>query len=248
MPKPAITRVSSMVVDPNYNDLNLPANEGFFLPQLTTTQISQIAAPTLQNGGLVYNITTNQAQLRQNGAWTALETSLTFTAPSYATVAAPAVADGIIYYDTTTNQLVAGVGANAAYTNVYTTPLTGLGSLVINSTAGDPAAVQGATSFNTATNALRTYNNGALNTVLTVNIAGNGANTLGNSTLVGGAVTVATTAVPAGAHIFLQTRGNVGTGNSGNVYVSAIVANTSFTITSANGADTSIVDWFIAKG
>lgn len=84
MPKPAITRVSSMVVDSTYNDLN-SKNNGFYAPQLTQTQITAIASSTLKNGAIVYNTTTNTFQVYQNGAWNVLNTQASFVLKRTAT-------------------------------------------------------------------------------------------------------------------------------------------------------------------
>lgn len=71
-----------------------------------------------------------------------------------------------------------------------------------------------------------------------------GANAkMGTATLVGGTVTVNTTAVATGSRIFLSI--NTSGGTVGAVYVSARVNATSFTITSTSGADTSTVAWLI---
>lgn len=73
-----------------------------------------------------------------------------------------------------------------------------------------------------------------------------GANaTMGTATLVAGTVTVNTTAVTANSRIFLtaQTSG----AGPGALRVSARVAATSFTITSTNAADTSLVAWWIVE-
>ena len=68
MPKPAITRVSSMVIDSNYNDLN-SKNNGFYAPELTQAQINAIPASTLKNGAIVYNATSAVYQIYQSGQW-----------------------------------------------------------------------------------------------------------------------------------------------------------------------------------
>lgn len=101
MPKPAITRVSSMLVDATYNDLN-SHNNGFYAPRLTTAQIAAISASTLQNGAIVYNTTTNMFQVYQNGAWTNLTTSANLVVPVVAnTGALPAApVNGMIVYQT----------------------------------------------------------------------------------------------------------------------------------------------------
>ena len=68
---------------------------------------------------------------------------------------------------------------------------------------------------------------------------------MGRATLVGGTVTVNTTAVSANSEIFLtcQTPG----GTPGFLRVSARVAGTSFTILSSSGTDTSVVAWMIVE-
>jgi hypothetical protein len=68
---------------------------------------------------------------------------------------------------------------------------------------------------------------------------------MGTATLVGGTLTVNTTAVTANSRIFLtcQTPG----GTPGFLYVSARSASTSFTITSGSGTDTSTVAWLIVE-
>lgn len=73
-----------------------------------------------------------------------------------------------------------------------------------------------------------------------------GANAcMGRATLVGGTVTVNTTAVSANSEVFLtcQTPG----GTPGFLRVSARVAGTSFTILSSSGTDTSVVAWMIVE-
>lgn len=68
---------------------------------------------------------------------------------------------------------------------------------------------------------------------------------MGTATLVGGTVTVNTTAVTANSRIFLTTQTLGGT--IGVQYISARSAGTSFTITSASGTDTSTVAWLIVE-
>jgi hypothetical protein len=65
----------------------------------------------------------------------------------------------------------------------------------------------------------------------------------GTAVLVGGTVVVASTSVTASSRILLTTQSPAGV--PGFVYISARVANTSFTILSSSGADTSTVAWFI---
>jgi hypothetical protein len=70
-----------------------------------------------------------------------------------------------------------------------------------------------------------------------------GAAVIGNSTLVGGTVTVNTTAAVTGTKIFLQRKAPGGTIGMSLTYT--ISSGTSFTINSDNPLDTSTVDWHI---
>lgn len=87
---------------------------------------------------------------------------------------------------------------------------------------------------------------------LAINNAGSGilikegANAkMGLSTLVGGTVTVNNTAVTANSRIFLTHQNNAGV--PGFVSVTAVVAATSFTITSSNAGDTSNIAWLLIE-
>lgn len=66
---------------------------------------------------------------------------------------------------------------------------------------------------------------------------------MGTVALVGGTATVANTSVTATSRIFLTSQ--VDGGAPGFLRVSARVADTSFTITSSSGTDTSTVAWMI---
>lgn len=68
---------------------------------------------------------------------------------------------------------------------------------------------------------------------------------MGSATLVGGTVTVNTTAVTANSRIFLTAQNNSGTVAA--VSVSGRTAGTSFTITSLNVLDTSTIGWIIVE-
>lgn len=73
-----------------------------------------------------------------------------------------------------------------------------------------------------------------------------GANAkMGTAVLVGGAVTVSTTAVTASSRIFL-TRQVVG-GTQGHLSIGTVTAGTSFVINSSDGADTSTIAWLIVE-
>lgn len=67
----------------------------------------------------------------------------------------------------------------------------------------------------------------------------------GTATLVGGTVTVNTTAVAAGSLIFVSRNTAGGTVGHLNAPVASIVAATSFVINSSSGTDTSTVNWWI---
>lgn len=86
---------------------------------------------------------------------------------------------------------------------------------------------------------------------LTLNAAGNKINittgsnaSAGTATLVGGTVTVSTTAVTASSLIFLTDTASSLT-NVGTLAVTAKSAGTSFTVTSSNASDTSTFNWLI---
>lgn len=70
-----------------------------------------------------------------------------------------------------------------------------------------------------------------------------GAAVIGNATLVGGSVTVSTTAAVTGVKIFLQRKASGGTIGTALTYT--ISSGISFTINSDNVLDTSTVDWWI---
>lgn len=87
---------------------------------------------------------------------------------------------------------------------------------------------------------------------ITASVAGSGLRVkegtnakMGAATLVGGTVTVNTTAVTASSRIYLTSQADGGT--PGFQRVSARVAATSFTITSSSGTDTSTVAWMIVE-
>lgn len=87
---------------------------------------------------------------------------------------------------------------------------------------------------------------------LIANIAGKGLKVkegsnakMGTATLVAGTVVVSTTAVSATSRILLTGQNSSGT--HGELTISARTAGTSFTITSANGADTRAVAWMIVE-
>ena len=65
MPRPPITRFSSLVV----NNSPTNKNNGFYAPQLTTVQRDAIPATTLVNGAIIYNTTLNIFQLYGDGGW-----------------------------------------------------------------------------------------------------------------------------------------------------------------------------------
>jgi hypothetical protein len=68
---------------------------------------------------------------------------------------------------------------------------------------------------------------------------------MGAATLVAGTVVVNTTAVTATSRIFLTGQNSSGT--HGELTISARVAGVSFTITSANAADTRSIAWMIVN-
>lgn len=80
---------------------------------------------------------------------------------------------------------------------------------------------------------------------LYITSVGNPTSSIGTATLAAGTATITTSNVTASSKIFL-TVASLGTVTAPQaVYVSAITANTSFVITSADATDTSSVNWFI---
>ena len=67
----------------------------------------------------------------------------------------------------------------------------------------------------------------------------------GNTSLIGGTVTINSTCITATANVQVTYRAPLS--NAGILAVGNIVAGTSFDITSTNGADTSDIDWFITQ-
>lgn len=73
------------------------------------------------------------------------------------------------------------------------------------------------------------------------------ADVQGTATLVGGTVTVNTSAVQTGDKIFTARNTTGGTAGHLNAPVASIVNGTSFVINSSSGTDTSTVNWWIIK-
>lgn len=76
---------------------------------------------------------------------------------------------------------------------------------------------------------------------------GGAADVVGTATLVGGTVTVSTTAVGASSKIFLSRNTTGGTLGDLSAPVGSIVAATSFVINSSSGSETSTVNWMIVN-
>lgn len=79
------------------------------------------------------------------------------------------------------------------------------------------------------------------------NSTSNAADVVGTATLVGGTVTVQTTAVDTGDFIFISLNTPGGTLGSISAPVASIVASTAFVINSSSAVDTSTVNWWIVK-
>lgn len=174
---------------------------------------------------------------------------------------------GVLYYDSVAQSYYAsgGVVNNAAVwivlggTSVAISDVDGTANQITSTvvagvaTLSLPVAVQAPGSLTAATTLTATL--GAItatNGNLVLGTAGNklsiaaGANaSIGTATLTAGTVTVSTTAVSASSKIFV-TVGTLGTVAAPQaMYVDAIVAGTSFDITSADVTDTSEVNWLI---
>ncbi len=215
MPKAAITRMSSLDIDPNYNPNNM--FQGFYVPKLTTIEINAITPPTLQYGGLVYNTDTDMLQLYQTGVWNDIETAGDgdLIAPSVANTAAlPAVpVNGMIVYQTDIGLFKiyqappGGAGWSILYANV--SAATGVGLVAGNSPyslpSGTSAAVEVANNqvagfayYNTTASNVRAWLNGAWTTIETsTNAASRAGLTAGNTSVV----------LPSGALAAVETPG-----------------------------------------
>lgn len=129
-----------------------------------------------------------------------------------------------------------------------------VGSDVYIATA--PAGASGST-LNAHVNRVQVTGTGDVKVLtgqLTVETAGKGLSIkegsnakMGTATMVAGTVTVSTTAVTANSRIFLtiQSLGTVASPKA--IAVTARSANTSFTITSADNTDTSVVAWMLVE-
>lgn len=141
--------------------------------------------------------------------------------------------------------MVWGDGAGAGDTNLYRSAANTLKT-------DDALIITGHTEMSTAqTSGSFTFFSGS-NAAVDLSTAGGGiaitegANCrMGVATLVGGTVTVNNTSVTANTRIFLtvQTLGTVATPQA--VHADAVVAGTSFDITSADGTDTSTIAWLL---
>lgn len=163
-------------------------------------------------------------------------------------------------------QIAPSGGAADAYYEVDLNATTGFGGLkVIDSTDGT-GAHDWAFHVHRNTNTANIENNGTAyltidssqNTTLTgnaiISVAGKGLQVkegsnarMGTATLVAGTVTVNNTSVTANTRIFLtiQSLGTVAVAKA--IAVTARTASTSFTITSADATDTSVIAWLLIE-
>lgn len=158
MPKSAITRVTNLAITPTSTN----NNNGFYLPQLTTTLRNAIPASVIVNGALIYNTTENQLQGYINGAWTEIAAGgvADFVAPSAGTAPTTPV-NGQIYYDTTTNQVTAYI--DGAWKVLFSsTDLPGflVVPVVANTGALPAGAVAGMIVYQTDINTFKIYQEG----------------------------------------------------------------------------------------
>jgi len=164
----------------------------------------------------------------------------------------------VINNSATWQNISGGAGSFSSLTVVGATTLTGLtninttGAAVTNIGVGGTGAVNlGNATGNTTISAgnLNVANgNLALQTVgnkLQIATAANGVNASAGTSaaMVGGIVTIATTAVTSSSIILVSHDAPGGT--LGTLYVSSITAGTSFVVTSTNVADTSTVNFLI---
>ncbi len=169
-------------------------------------------------------------------ATTGAGSTITFSIP--ATFTAP----GSI---TATTSIASGTTITAGTALIATTSVTA--GTTITATLGDITATNGDLVLGTAGNKILSTSVGAA--------AAAGANSFGTVTLIGGTITVSTTAVTASSIIILtrQSVGATGANDLGILSVGTIVAATSFvinswTVTNATALqtdDVSVIGWFI---
>lgn len=144
-----------------------------------------------------------------------------------------------------THALISNVSIGAPNVTGGAATVTNTASLYI--TAASTATVTGANySLWVDDGLVRFDNNLQLATAggkFLINAGANGS--VGQATLVGGTVTVNTTAVTAASLIFVTVATPGGT--QGNLSIGTIVAGTSFVINSTSGTETSVVNWWIVN-
>ncbi len=99
--------------------------------------------------------------------------------------------------------------------------------------------------FSYVSNALAQFVSSFTTGALSISTTSTSTDTMGRSVLVAGTVVVLNTQVTASSNIYLTAQ--IPGGTPGALYISARVANTSFTISSTNGADTSTVSWLLVQ-
>jgi hypothetical protein len=67
MPKNPMTQLSNLAISPT--DANEKKTTGLYVPILTNMEINSMDNSIVRNGGIIYNNTTQQLQVRKAGFW-----------------------------------------------------------------------------------------------------------------------------------------------------------------------------------
>ena len=218
--------------------------------------IKSVRAPTTNYrkqpiGSMWINTTTSTSyQLVANpGVWTILGTA---AGGDIQTINSLLPTAGNIVLAGTANQITAtSAGSTVTFSipAAFTAPGSVTATTTLTATLGNITATNGNLVLNTAGNKITSTSVG--------NAAAAGANSFGKVTLVGGTITVSTTAVTASSIIYLtrQSVGATGAAALGALSVGTIVAATSFVInswsitdaTALAATDVSVIGWMIVN-
>ena len=108
MPKPLITRFSSVDIEPSSTN----RDNGLYIPRLTEAQKNIIPADVIHNGCIIYNITDNEVQVYKNGAWTNINTGGGGGGGGDVTGPAGAVDNNIATFDLDTGKIIKDSGVS----------------------------------------------------------------------------------------------------------------------------------------
>lgn len=221
MTKPAITRLSGLEV----NSSSTNNENGLYVPQLTTPEIAAIPSP--QDGGIVFNTTTN-AFNGYNGGW-----GIFGGGAGNVTGPGGSVVGDIPIFGNITGTILTDSGIK----------ITVDPALYIPSVAAPAVPLVANDGILFVNGGRILFESGTVISTGTIPAFSTATSTIGTATLLGGTATIATTAVTAQSTIFL-TNTTVGA-NTAPIAVTAQTPNVSFVVTSFNVADTNTFNWMI---